>query len=659
MRSALLRPEIETAPPAICMAVGPTIFLYLQMVLDEACVVLRSVWGYEAFRPVQAEVVSAILAGHDVLALLPTGGGKSLCYQVPGLVYGGLTLVISPLIALMRDQVEGLQKRGLSAIAMDSTLPKPLREKALQDAREGRLQFLYASPERMVLPAFQEALQELPIRLVAVDEAHCISQWGHDFRGAYLELWRLHQVLRPEVPWIALTATATPRVQKDIIDLLRLRQPKIIRQPFYRPNFYYAVVYDVDKDKRLIQSLNKLTGSGIVYVNSRRSAVQVAEKLRRWGFSAAAYHAGLPTKMRSEVQEAWIHEKVRLIVATSAFGMGIDKPNTRFVLHYNLSAEPEAYFQEVGRAGRDGELAYAVALYSPQDALDLERRTQERYPTHAFLKALYRELKQRVGGGHELVFSLSQLAHETKTSAYLLRQALHLLSQERLIEVRGEIGQRTYLRSVVPPQTWGEARRSSISEWILKLGGAALFQEGAYVDLLDWSQEINVSYEALYTELEVLRRLGWLAHEALPEGRIAVSFSEAPSPMQWETIKHKYRDLLRGAQVRLRFMQGYYQQRATCRAQYLLRYFEEAVSPCGQCDVCRGYYREPSVKEADLEVVWVELVSYLQVPRPAQEVRSFLQRRFPRAAEQILETLIADGKVELLPDWRLRWREKK
>jgi ATP-dependent DNA helicase RecQ len=260
--------------------------------MERAREVLWQVWGYEAFRPVQERVVEAVLAGRDVLALLPTGGGKSLCYQVPGLVFGGVTLVVSPLIALMRDQVEGLRRRGVGAVAIDSTMPKAVREKALQEAVAGEVQFLYASPERLVMASFQEALRGLPIRLVAVDEAHCISQWGHDFRGAYLELGRLRDVVREGTPWIALTATATTQVQKDIIELLGLREPVVIRQPFYRPNFYYAVVYDVDKDKRLLQSVKKLSGSGIVYVSSQRATMQVAERLRGWGVSAAGVSCG-------------------------------------------------------------------------------------------------------------------------------------------------------------------------------------------------------------------------------------------------------------------------------------------------------------------------------------------------------------------------------
>ncbi len=638
---------------------GTGIFVQIWGMMAQALEVLRRVWGYAEFRPTQAQVVEAVLAKRDVLALLPTGGGKSLCYQVPGLVFGGVTLVVSPLIALMRDQVEGLRRRGCRAVAIDSTLPKALREKVLCEAAEGQVQFLYASPERLAIESFQEALRSLPIRLVAVDEAHCISQWGHDFRGAYLELGRLRRVVGEEVPWIALTATATARVQKDIIELLGLRDPQVIRQPFYRPNFYYAVVYDVDKDKRLFQSVKKLSGSGIVYVSSQRGAMQVAERLKAWGVSAAAYHAGMASQLRSAIQEAWIAEKVRIIVATSAFGMGIDKPNTRFVLHYDLAAEPEAYFQEVGRAGRDGELAYAVALYTPQDALDLERRIQEKYPSQAFLQAFYRQLEQWGGAERRLRMPLSHLTESAKVSGHLVRQALHVLSQERLIEVRGEAGQRTYIRSRVGPEVWQGKALSPQSEWILRLGGAALFREGVYVDLLDWAQEMRTSYEELYRELEALRRLGWIEHDALLAGQLEIRLLEKPTPTRWETIRHKYRDLLRGAQVRLRFMLGYYQQRSSCRAQYLLRYFDETIKPCGQCDVCRGYYQSEEVSPAVLEVLQAELASYMEVPRPLAEVQGFLKRRFPKSSEQVLEALIADGQVELLSDWRLRWRKRK
>ncbi|MCS6790909.1 MAG: RecQ family ATP-dependent DNA helicase [Bacteroidia bacterium] len=620
--------------------------------MQEALDVLRRYWGYDQFRPAQEAVVQALLSGREVLALLPTGGGKSICYQVPGLVRGGVTLVISPLIALMKDQVEGLLRRGIPAAFIDSTIPRTLAEHILSQAYQGKLSFLYVAPERATLPHFQERLKTLELRLIAVDEAHCISQWGHDFRASYLRLASLRSVA-PNALWIALTATATTRVQRDILTYLELRSPAIIKQPFYRKNFYFAVVHDADKDKRLYQTLHRLNGVGIVYVASRRLSVEVAEKLRKWGFLAAPYHAGMPAAQRSETQELWLREKIRIIVATTAFGMGIDKPNTRFVVHYNPSPEPEAYFQEFGRAGRDGELAYAVTLFSPRDGEDVWKRTQEKYPSYDQLRRVYENLRPQ---GQRIQLSLSQLAMRLGITPYALRRILHLLAQEDMLTYR-EAGQtQAYLRAKTSPETW-QSTSSPLLQWIARLGGAALFQEGAYVDLADWAFQIKVPYEELYRSLEELRMQDWLYHEALPEGIGEIILPPTPpTSAQWEKLRQKYQHLARQAQTRAQFMLGYYQQREICRPQYLLRYFDEEIQPCGQCDVCKGYYQKdrPTENEKAAAAAW--LSEHARAPRFSHDLKKVLQTLFPGKGETLLEAFLAEGKLEMTSDMRLRWR---
>lgn len=626
--------------------------------MEAALLVLRKHWGYSDFRPGQKQVVEALFAGRDVLALLPTGGGKSICYQVPGMVFGGLTLVVSPLIALMRDQVEGLQRRGIPATAIDSTLPTHLREAALKAAREGQLRFLYAAPERLVLPSFLEELRSLPITLVAIDEAHCISQWGHDFRTSYTRLKELRAYLPQSTPWIALTATATPRVRRDIITYLDLRNPAQIQQSFHRKNFYYAVVHTLDKDTRLLQTVHKLQGSGIIYVSSRSRSRQLAQKLRQYGFSAEGYHAGMPSSQRSYVQDRWIRGEVRLIVATSAFGMGIDKPDTRFVVHYDPAWEPEAYLQEVGRAGRDGELAHAIALFSPKDSEALQLSLHQKYPPHEFLRRLYASLQQTSHGIATL--TMEGIAKAVKESPSVVRRALHLLGQEELLswrESREGQSARGVIRSLVPPESW-QRNSYPLAQWILRLGGDALFQEGAYVDFGDWAYQLQLPYSELYQGLEQLRKKGWIAHEAMPLGAVQVRLpTPPPSPTAWEALRHKYQILRNQAQARARFMLGYYQERTTCRAQYLLRYFEEAVQPCGQCDVCKGYYRpaQPTSDERAAARAWLSELA--AVPRPMHDIRKALQKAFPKTAETLLEELLSEGRLEVVQGAYLRWKK--
>ncbi|MCX7606508.1 MAG: RecQ family ATP-dependent DNA helicase [Bacteroidia bacterium] len=624
--------------------------------MEAARAVLHRYWGYADFRPPQEAVIRAVLEGKEVLAMLPTGGGKSLCYQVSGLVKGGLTLVISPLIALMHDQVSALNRRGIPAAAADSTLPPSMRERLFKEAASGHLKFLYMAPERLLTPALLEKLRALPIQLIAVDEAHCISQWGYDFRSSYLRLGELRSHL-PQAQWMALTATATPRVQQDIITYLGMIEPVIVRHSFYRSNFYYAVVYGIDKEARLQQSLRKLRGTGIVYVSSRRASIQLAEKLRQQGFSAAPYHGGMAPSHRTEIQESWLREKTRIIVATSAFGMGIDKPNTRFVLHFDPPTEPEAYFQEIGRAGRDGELAYAIALFAPRDVENLWRRLQDKYPPYLFLLRLYEILRQAQKRDEPLHLSLEELAREIGVGPYALRRALHLLEQEDFLSWREGGPTRAYLRSRVSPQEWQKAHTSS-ELWIPRLAGASLFTEGVYADLSDWAYQLNIPYAKLYALLEELQARGWLTHDALPESTGEIRLAQpSPSPTQWQALKHKYHTLQRQAQSRGRFMIGYFQQRQVCRAQYLLRYFSEEISPCGQCDICKGYHRSQPITEGEKAAAAAWLCEEAQIPRFAHELKKALHKLFPGKGKELLETFLMEGRLEMLPDWRLRWKQ--
>ena len=370
--------------------------------------ILKEYWGYRQFRPLQQEIIEHVLQGRDALALLPTGGGKSICFQVPAMVMRGVCLVISPLIALMKDQVENLRKRGIAAAAIYSGMSRQETELVLNGAVHGRFKFLYVSPERCRTETFLAHLQKMDVCLLAVDEAHCVSQWGYDFRPPYLQIAELRPML-PGVPLLALTATATPDVVDDIQEKLQIRPKKVFRKSFKRDNLVYYVIQDEDKMGRLLRIIRKVGGCGIVYVRSRRKAFDVALELQQMGIPATCYHAGLEQKERIERQNSWVENRVQVMVATNAFGMGIDKPDVRFVVHLDLPDTLEAYFQEAGRAGRNEKKAFALLLFHASDRIEAEENFRKSYPGIPFVQRVYEAVgnycQVPVGSGEGSVFS--------------------------------------------------------------------------------------------------------------------------------------------------------------------------------------------------------------------------------------------------------------
>lgn len=353
--------------------------------------ILKEYWGFDAFRPLQQEIIEAVMRGEDTLALLPTGGGKSLCYQVPALAQEGLCLVISPLIALMKDQIEALRSKGVMALGIYSGMSRRQIAQTLKNAAYGESRFLYLSPERLETSLFLEFLPALQLSLIAVDEAHCISQWGYDFRPSYLRIAALRAAL-PQVPLLALTASATPDVQQDICEKLQLQTPKRFQQSFARPNLSYSVFCVDSKNAKLVDIMNKVQGVAIVYCKSRKRCTEIAGLLQMHGLSAQFYHAGLPSEERSKRQEAWIKNNTRVMVCTNAFGMGIDKPDVRLVVHADAPDSLENYYQEAGRAGRDGKKSYAVLLYSEKDMDELALQHTIRFPLFDEIKTVYNAL---------------------------------------------------------------------------------------------------------------------------------------------------------------------------------------------------------------------------------------------------------------------------
>ena len=353
--------------------------------------ILKQYWGYDTFRPLQAEIIQSVLEGRDTLALLPTGGGKSLCFQVPTLMSEGICIVISPLIALMQDQVEQLKRRGISAVGIFSGMHKNQIDIALDNCIYGDIKFLYVSPERLQTKLFIERAKQMKINLLAIDEAHCISQWGYDFRPPYMKIAEFRALL-PKVPMIALTATATEEVRADILNRLEMVNPQTFQQSFARANLSYSAFKEDDKERRLMKILQNVQGSGVVYVRNRRRTQEISDLLNKYNIQSTFYHAGLNAQERTKRQENWIKNRVRVIVATNAFGMGIDKPDVRTVVHLDLPDTLEAYYQEAGRAGRDGEKAYTVALYNQSDTENLEKNVLTSYPPLELVRRVYQSL---------------------------------------------------------------------------------------------------------------------------------------------------------------------------------------------------------------------------------------------------------------------------
>lgn len=574
--------------------------------------ILQKYWHYDDFRPLQAEIIESVLAGRDTLALMPTGGGKSLCFQVPTMVmcventqrcsvYGeegqGLCLVITPLIALMKDQVENLYQRGIQAAAVYTGMTREEQRIALDNCLFGPYHFLYVSPERLESEEFRSRLKDLPICLIAIDEAHCISQWGYDFRPSYLRIADIRQLF-PQVPVLALTATATPDVVDDIQERLGFRKKNVFKKSFHRDNLQYVVRYTEKKDEQILHILSRVPGSSIIYVRNRKRAQEVAAWLIEQGMAADFYHAGLTTHERTQKQKAWKNyngkEGIRIMVCTNAFGMGIDKPDVRLVIHHDLPDTLEAYYQEAGRAGRDGKTAFAVLLYNPTDKTKARKRIGDNFPPKDFIETVYHktcdflQIALGCGAGRTYALHIDRLCQVMHLPVLQTYSALHLLSQAGYInfEEAREISTRVLIRqspAELAHYTLNHEQVHLLDFLMRKYTG--IFTDFQYID----ETTLSVSYggEKAFHELLVsLAQRGIITY--LPH-TVACGFTplrdrEAEtylSPKVYDERQNRY-------STRLKAMVEYAEQRQFCREQLLLGYFGENDAPaCGHCDVCR------------------------------------------------------------------------
>lgn len=559
--------------------------------------VLKEYWGYDGFRPMQEEIITAALEGKDVLAIMPTGGGKSVCFQVPGLMREGITLVVTPLIALMKDQVQNLNDRGVRALAVHAGMGRHEVDLALNNAAYGDYKFLYLSPERLGTQLFQSYVDVLDISFVVVDEAHCISQWGYDFRPDYLRIGELRE--RIDAPVIAVTATATPSVAQDIMERLGFKEKLLLKSGFERPNLSYIVRQVEDKYSQILNVCNGVPGTGIVYARNRRKCEELSEFLKAQGVSASFYHAGLGGQARAERQAAWKSGAVRVMVCTNAFGMGIDKPDVRFVVHYDLPESPEAYFQEAGRAGRDGKRSFAVQLWNSVDVRRAKQIEDVSFPSLEYIEDVYQklhaffEIPYDTGMGRQLKFKIEDFCKRFGLQRAPAFYALKYLERTGHLTYSEEIDIPTKVRINVERKALydielADRRQAAALEALMR----------SYTGIFSFLQRIDEEYVARRAGQTVpqLRQSLYglsLAHviSYVPADHADVVFlhHDRLRPGNVNLMPSRYAMLRESFHARAEAMLEYVSETSECRSRYLLRYFGQTeTADCGTCDVCRA-----------------------------------------------------------------------
>lgn len=619
--------------------------------------ILHKYWGYDTFRGEQERIIDAVLEGRDTLALLPTGGGKSICFQVPALLQDGLCLVISPLIALMKDQVENLQQRKIAAASINSSMSFYEVKQTLQRAAHGEYRFLYVSPERLQTKLFKEFCPALGISLIAVDEAHCISQWGYDFRPSYLHIGALREEV-PDVPVLALTASATPEVQQDIIAKLQLKNAAVFRQSFHRPNLSYSAFAVDSKINKLTEILKNVPGSSVVYCKNRRETLLVAQLLQLQKVSADHYHAGLPQSERSRKQEAWVRGQIRVIVCTNAFGMGIDKPDVRTVVHYEVPDSIENYYQEAGRGGRDGKRSYAVALYNSEDLENLSNLPEVKFPSIGEIKKIYQSLADYLnipvglGEGNYYDFDLLEFAQNFKYDVHLVLNTLKALEAEGHLSFSENI--------FLPAQVNFTAPKAVLEDFeiahpdleplvkVLLRTYEGIYDNRVSVNEKQVARLVRSSVETVQQQLQSLQAFGII--EYLPQKetpQIYFLLNRAPAEfLQINNTAYQHRKQQYADRVNAMLRYIHHEE---CRSNYIAGYFGEAESmPCGLCDNCLRS-KATGLKVSTFKSI--EAGIYAHIPKSGIEINALLPMLHPFQKEQIwkvLEFLQAEKKITVV-----------
>lgn len=608
--------------------------------------ILARHWGYSSFRPLQEDIIMSVLSGRDTLGLMPTGGGKSITFQVPALLLPGVTIVVTPLISLMKDQVDNLKRRRIKAVYLHSGMTMREKKVATEKVVNGNAKLLYVSPERLRSPRFIQELRLIKVSMIVVDEAHCISQWGYDFRPAYLNIKALRK-LCPEVPLLALTATATPQVEQDILVQLEMEGAAVFRKSFSRPNLNYIVRTAESKMYEVFHILSRTRGSAIVYVRSRKRTREIAEYLSASGIPATFYHAGLENELKSERQTSWQRGEIRVMVATNAFGMGIDKPDVRVVIHYDMPPSLEEYYQEAGRAGRDGLLSYVVLLTAKADAGVLRRKVTESFPPREEIKKVYERvcnyLKVALEEGYEKLaeFDVDRFCETFGYQRKRCLASLHLLGQAGYLEYMEETDRKSRVMILLTREELYHleglsADAEKVLARLLRLY-TGLFAEYAAIDEIVLTRELGMDTKRIYQALLELSRAKVL-HYIPKSSSPLMYFPTSREELQYIQIgKRIYEDRKEILVRRTEAMIDYAFSTGKCREKILLEYFGETDGgDCGCCDVCRTYRKDNDGARG--EKIIGRLTSYLQAHPNGVDVR-ILERDMRLPARELAEYL--------------------
>lgn len=631
--------------------------------------ILKQYWGYSQFRSPQAEIIDAVMARQDVVAILPTGGGKSVCFQVPALMQEGICLVITPLIALMQDQVKQLKQLGIPAVAIHSGMHHREIDITLDNCAYGNNKFLYLSPERLQTELFRERVKKMNVCLVAIDEAHCISQWGYDFRPPYLQIAEL-RTAKPGVPFIALTASATSQVRDDIISKLELTSPKVFQKSFARDNLSFVVRKTETKEKKLLEVLRKVSGPAIVYVRSRKATVTLAKLIEKNGISATYYHAGLTHAERMSRQEAWITNGSRVMVATNAFGMGINKADVRVVVHMDIPENLESYYQEAGRGGRDGKRSYAAIIFHEVDVLGLRSKVKQSQPDIDQLKIIYQALANyyQIAQGSSMNesydFDLDAFCKKFDMASVTVYPVLKKLEETGLIELNENFYRPSVLHISIDKKRLYEfqvahARYDLLIKTLMRLYGGELYSDFTPISETQISLMTKHTLEQVRIELDQLHKLQLMVYE--PKNEIPkVTFLTPRQDAKRLPIDRVEFDRRRNLHFdKMEAMINYAEQGHRCRMQVIQEYFDEVTyENCGRCDVCMEKKKKEnldSLRDYEQQIRWL----LGQKPVTVEELETLVDPREKELFVDVVRELVDAGEIRYDEFWTLHLVEKK